>query len=144
MNETQTTKLRNAVIVRLLSLGADSASKIGAVLNPVSVREAGNRPADPMRYAVMWTLPGRSLSVVGGKMRWQQSFSVDMPVKWSAVAEDVCDRIRLEFASVLSERLPGAIEQDLSEVEVLYPEEGSGYSVVSVTLGFTCIESLTD
>ena len=144
MSQTQTTKLRNAVIARLLSLGADSASKIGAVLNPVSVREAGNRPADPMRYAVMWTLPGRSLSVVGGKMRWQQSFSVDMPVKWSADAEDVCDRIRLELASVLSERLPGVIEQDLSEVEVLYPEEGSGYSVVSVTLGFTCIESLTD
>lgn len=141
---TKTTQVREAIVQRLLALGADSAANIGAVCNPEQIRNPANRAADPRLTAVLWTMPGQMLDIKGSAIKWQQPFIVDIAVPWSADAEQRCDKIRLELAAALVSAFSdvSVLKSSLGELDTGYPAEGSGYALISATATFEYLEKL--
>lgn len=139
-----TTRVRAEIVRRLLLLDENSTAKIGAVIDPESVRSPSNRAPAPLLTAVLWTMPGRLLGKQGSRVKWSQEFAIDIAVPWSADAEVRCDGMRLELAAVLCDAFAGLPiqKQELSELSVGYPSEGSAYALVSVSLTFEYVETL--
>jgi hypothetical protein len=139
-----TTQVRDVIRQRLLALGSQTAANIGAVCNPDEVRNPANRAQEPMLTAVIWTLPGRMLAMQGAAVKWEQTFTVDIAVPWKAGTEERCDDIRLELATALSgayQALP-VKKNEVTELDVGYPAEGSSYALVSATVVLEYIETI--
>ncbi len=142
---TKTTELRTELVRRLELLRSESGytSNIRAVLNPVDVRDKSNHPAQG-NYCVLWTEPGELEDERAGRIKWRQVFALDMPVPWSATAEDDLDQIRLELASALAGSLRShqVITQILGGLVTLYPKNGQHHAVVSAELTLIYVETL--
>lgn len=143
-NKTTTEKLRDCLASRLLEL-EDTEANIKKVLNPDEARVPSNRPSNG-NYALLWTLEGRLINQNNSKIKWQQTFAVDLAVAWNASEnmEAKLDRIRLLLASAFAWPITGiAVQtQELQDISTGYPNEGSQYAVVSVVADYTYIETL--
>lgn len=139
---TTTHKIRTEIERRLL---ADSTCNIGKVLNPDEARNPAHRPAAGRRYAVLWTLEGSLENQRADKLQWRQAFAVDVAVEWGADPEQTLDAIRIALASVMAQPFAGlAVQrQQLQDITIGYPAEGSKFAVVSGTAEFTYVEQLT-
>ena len=120
---------------------------IGAVLNPVDVRDPANHPAEGA-VAVVWAMQPTSV-VQGNGILWQQKFGIDIKVDWPEenpvqTLAELSSRIAYALVRKWPHDLLRANKSpELSGPEMRYPEKG-GAAVISADLSMEIAEKIPD